>query len=74
MPDYTACRNHSCSRRMRCARYRMRYSDRQSMSSFPSQDCTYYIDLDVAPFGILSDAETACRATQDAREDTGRTA
>ena len=47
MPDYSACLNRNCDRRLDCARYRMRHSERQTVAEFPAEGCTAYLSLAV---------------------------
>lgn len=58
MADYSACENISCDKRGNCARYRMIWGPRQSISCFPTKEiCEYQMPIDDprgVPFKIQS--------------------
>lgn len=54
MPDYSACMTFGCVRRNGCARYRMKFGERQSVGSFPADNCGSFIELTTAPWFCVS--------------------
>lgn len=58
MPDYSACTNMTCDKRGNCARYRMVWGRRQSVSIFPTKEvCDHQMPIDDVrgiPFKIQS--------------------
>ena len=56
MPDYAACNNLHCTRRLSCCRYRMVWGDMQSIVRVrgPALDCELYWP-EPAPFKILAE-------------------
>lgn len=61
VPDYSACRNRTCPRRLACARYRMAWGHWQSMASFKAEGCTHFFPLEGAPFHFVSEDEADVR-------------
>lgn len=61
VPDYSACSNKTCDRRLECARYRMRWSMYQSVGEFESKDCTYFMGMADPPFHVVTEEEADAR-------------
>lgn len=61
MPDYSACRNKTCPRRLGCARYRMAWGHWQTMASFEAEGCTHFFSLEGAPFPVVPEVEADAR-------------
>ena len=49
MPDYAACQNRICPRRVTCARYLMVYGHWQTVGGFKAEGCTHYVDVSKDP-------------------------
>lgn len=72
MPDYSACANPTCERRLTCARYRMKYGHWQSIGGFHAEGCTHYIEVDPkrALWGCVSETEADKRVVKLPTEGT----
>ena len=69
MPDYAACIDKACPSRSVCARYRMKWGDRQSVGKFTrgTVRCESFFPIGKAPF-LLVDVVEADKRSQRTQE------